>query len=893
MEVAFFYPLQLLTTLLENNPFVGSLDPKVYRDKLQELYNFVKENMPDGIREAAAATMGQDNAAADGFDLEQAALAAAIAEADIMQSEHGDELTESQQMFCVKVQALKYTESALDFIDLLEGATQALEGMLSSANTSDVTEALRFFVQARHFELPCAVTGMKRALKLMWSTEQCIRDEVLKAFVDVFIAAPRTDGGELLPDKEIARNLLVLTSQASIGELASIEEAVTLLVKHDRIPQGVFLVLWSLAGCGTSSARAATLLLLSMGASADRSIIDSKSRLKLLQTGGFGEYTQDRHDWRLAGAAAYVLQRMERAKVDTSDAKYLVLEQIMQELRSVASGIWCDDDKEADTLDWFSAAEEAVKALFVISPNPEVDCREIIHTMHASTLGGQPTCHPFRMVRFFHVIGQIALYLLIYTEALSVTVRRANSTKSLKKQEEADNAKNKEGDAANPDANSDIGDIEAELGMAQEAEAENERNMADIAEKEILGRGLLSVFVPVLVRVVGNEGGRFSSSEVLMQSSVLALCKFMCVSSKFCEEHLPLLFAALANAPAEYIKLRANTVVALGDLAFRFPNEVEPYIPRLYACLRDSSEKVRRQTLMVLTHLILNDMVKVKGQVCEIALCLRDDDSRICDMARFLFHELSKRSNSPIYNFLPDIFSQLSQLCMKKEDFRGIMSILLAFIKKERQNEMLCDKLCQRFPKATSIEQKADLTYCIAQLKVTEKSIKCLSDSFKMYMDALHDDEIRKSFMTIISKARKSVKPETKQMLDDWEFKLNDLAKLGVENEAVGEEAARFAKLASRRREKKNEQRASKKLNEHARELDLIAEGEETDSSAAPPVRTKPSTQRHVMEDDSSDDELAGNDLLNKENSNKKTKKTIKKAPAASTARSRRVAASS
>lgn len=61
----------------------------------------------------------------------------------------------------------------------------------------------------------------------------------------------------------------------------------------------------------------------------------------------------------------------------------------------------------------------------------------------------------------------------------------------------------------------------------------------------------------------------------------------------FCEKHLPLLFTAFANAPAEDTTLRANTVFALG--ACHFLNAVEPYTPRLYACLRDKSMRVRRQ----------------------------------------------------------------------------------------------------------------------------------------------------------------------------------------------------------------------------------------------------------------------------------------------------------
>ena len=457
-----------------------------------------------------------------------------------------------------------------------------------------------------------------------------------------------------------------------------------------------------------------------------------------------------------------------------------------------------------------------ISALFIICPEPEVACAEIIRGMHAQTLGSAdaPECHPFRLARFFHVLGHIALKLLVYTEALSGGVRRANAKRTLKKQEEADKAKSRKKSSGCNDEE----DIEAELGMAAEAEAEQERISAEIAEKEIVGRGLISMFGPLLVRVVGNENGRFDS-RVLLQTATLALCKFMCVSSSFCEKHLPVLFTALSNAPAHDTTMRANTVVALGDLAFRFPNEVEPYTPRLYACLRDESTKVRRHTLMVLTHLILNDMIKVKGQVCEIAMCLRDVDQRIRDMSRLLFHELSKRSNNPVYNLLPDIISQLSTNAIAKEDFRGIMSFLLGYIKKDRQNEMLIEKLCQRFPKSTSISQQSDIAYCMAQLKVNERSVKCLLDNFKLYKDALFDEEVKKSFLSILSKAKKFAKPELKQALDEWETKLNEHAELGMENQLAGEKAARARSQASKR--------ASRRKNRRLQAVQESAEDEE------------------------------------------------------------------
>lgn len=815
--------LQLLTTLLENNPFMGDLDPEPYKNKLSEMYTFVKNNLPESIKDAHESNLADARASGQTADeilqLEQAALAAAISEADAMDGV--DQLDEKDNEFRSKVQALKFAQSALDFIDQYENASKNLHGMLLSANSSDVTEALRFFVKARHFNLPCAVTGMKQALTLMWSTEQNIKDEVLKAFVDVFIALPGTHGEEFLPSEQIALNLLLLTNDATVSELASIEEAMSCLVKEGKIPVNVFSSLWSATTTGDGSTRASALHILAMAANADRGIIDSKSRLKTILDTALGDYTEENRDWRIAYSGALALQRVERARVDPTCAKYLVLERIIEQLCAIGRGDWCVDNIERDTLEWFATSEQVIAALFIISPEPEISCAAIIRGMHAQTLGSDTSsveeCHPLRLARFFHVLGHIALKLLVYTEALSGAVRRATAKQTLKKQEEADKAKQKR---SSQNSNSDDeDDIEAELGMAAELEAENERQVAEIAEKEIVGRGLLSVFGPLLVRVVANEGNKFNS-EILRQTSTLALCKFMCVSSSFCDQHLPIVFTALANAPKDDVTLRANTVIALGDLAFRFPNEVEPYTPRMYACLRDSSTKVRRHTLMVLTHLILNDMVKVKGQVCEIALCLRDPDQRIRDTSRLLFHELSKRSNNPVYNLLPDIISQLSQVDLEKDDFRSILAFLLGYIKKEKQNEMLIDKLCQRFPKCQNIGQKADISYCMAQLKVNERSIKCLIDNFKLYKDAIHDDDVKRNFVSIVSKAKKFAKPDLKQALDEFELKLAEEAHIGLENKNADERT----KLARSRASKKIRQKRKTKTIEEDEEETIFEE---------------------------------------------------------------------
>lgn len=781
---------------MENNPFNDSLSPEPYESKLNEIRTYLLDNLSQDMKDAMnnALTEVEESDKDQIKQIENATIKAAIADFEARL-----ETDETKNEMMAKATALKFLSSALAFIKLFESANPSFLGMLLSSNNSDVTEALRFFVRARHFKLPSAFVGIKKSLTLMWSDDKTIQDEVLHAFLEVFITVPGTERKQTLPAKQIVDNLIRLVCNATVSELACIEEAISRLVKEEQIPADVFLILWSIAAKAPGKPRSAAMTLLSMGASSDPAIVDSPSRLRHLLEAGFGDYTEEKRDWETARSAACALQRVSRVKLDPSSPKYIVLEQIVERLCSLIQGDWCDDENANDTKSWFSAAEQSIDAIFVVCPAPEQVTRVIILSMEGSLFGfsdgrSQSTCNSLRLSRFLFVISHIALKLLVYTESLTGAVRNASAARTLSKQEEADKARRSS-------SGNDEDDIEAELGVSQAAEAETEQKMTEIIDKEIVGRGLIGLFAPLLIRIVANESGQYSS-EIIMQSSTLALCKFMCVSSSFCEKHLPLLFTKLANAPSNDTTLRANTVIALGDLAFRFPNEVEPYTPRLYACLRDESTKVRRHTLMVLTHLILNDMVKVKGQVCEIALCLQDEEVRIRDMARLLFHELSKRSNNPIYNLLPDIVSQLSSMSMKKEDFRSIMSFLLGFINKERQNEMLVDKLCLRFPKCTTISQKANISFCLAQLKINEKSMKLLNDHFKLYKDALFDDDVMKNFMSLVTKTKKFAKPELKQQIEEWESKLVEQSEMGLENKVAGDKAKEAIRKSSRRQAK-------------------------------------------------------------------------------------------
>ncbi|KAG0299307.1 Condensin complex subunit, partial [Dissophora globulifera] len=128
--------------------------------------------------------------------------------------------------------------------------------------------------------------------------------------------------------------------------------------------------------------------------------------------------------------------------------------------------------------------------------------------------------------------------------------------------------------------------------------------MAHIRERELLfGEGsLLEVFGPLIVTICGNN--TLYADKTLQSSAALALCKLMCISSEFCEQNLLLLFTMLEKSTEPTI--RSNIIIALGDMAVCFNNLIDANIAYLYKRLSDSDATVKKNTLMVLTHLILN-----------------------------------------------------------------------------------------------------------------------------------------------------------------------------------------------------------------------------------------------------------------------------------------------
>lgn len=135
--------------------------------------------------------------------------------------------------------------------------------------------------------------------------------------------------------------------------------------------------------------------------------------------------------------------------------------------------------------------------------------------------------------------------------------------------------------------------------------------------------------------------------------------------------------------------VKANIIVTLADLFNRFPNIMNERVKDMFMLLRDREVNVRRQAIMVITHLILNDMMKLKGEIVDMCMLLEDEDERIRGQVQLFLHELNSKGNNIIYNKFPKAISRLSKefSTLKKEEFENIAKDLITYIVKDKQVE--------------------------------------------------------------------------------------------------------------------------------------------------------------------------------------------------------------
>jgi hypothetical protein len=387
-----------------------------------------------------------------------------------------------------------------------------------------------------------------------------------------------------------------------------------------------------------------------------------------------------------------------------------------------------------------------------------------IPSAHEAKLS-QPKVNSPQIGAIIFVSGHLALRMLIFLEHVQSALKKKRlaeedarmadareKKKEKKQQEQVQGGKKKKGSKGGAkEEEEEDEDAGGACGMAGQEEREAEF-FAEIAEQRLLygTRSLLDRVKPLIFSCLSNSS--LTEEPILRRLAAISLCKFMTLSKRFCQENLKLLFSVLfpqasgsagpslfsagdgegdATAPEkgmgallEDLTLRQSLLVSVGDLLFRHPNVVEPWSGRLYAALgggsdrsveTSASQELRLTALLVLTHLVLNDMLKPRTVLLTRSLWLTASaHEATARVARILFQELAKRTSNVIYNLLPEIIARVPEFHSKAGKVTGgpedRVRFLMQFIEKEKQVEGLIEKLSVRLEQCAEIASGLEST---------------------------------------------------------------------------------------------------------------------------------------------------------------------------------------
>ncbi|KDQ09126.1 hypothetical protein BOTBODRAFT_179302 [Botryobasidium botryosum FD-172 SS1] len=738
----------------------------------------------------------------------------------------------------------RYLTDALSFIRQIHGASDVLCQLLASTSKAEVLESMEFFKVAHEYQLEIAEVGIKRMVHLIWTKDNTTVEDgkELKGIRSRLIECYRALYFEAIPDAEpkqqvnrIAKNMIELTYDATLAELTSLEELMRTMMDDRQIHSDVITKLWQVYSVDKDipkAQRRGAIIILGMLALAKREIVTE--RIETLLKVGLGSL--GKADLTLARYTCVALQRISgsakkiKGSLADTNMRLAMDNPIFSRLRDAI-------EHPCQSKDWFGMAEQAINTIYLLGEQPDILCNSLIKNFTTKVFRARPKSTPpkdaetvestetaadaeasveagedtttqgeatpapkgdvgdaFHLSQLVFIVGHVAIKHIVYLELVERELKRRKDEAAKDKQRNKDSTKgNKDGeelDQVAGNAEDDIGDV-----------------ILGIRERELLygPQSLLAVFGPLIVHICGSP--KKYKNQTLRTAATLSLSKLMCVSSHFCEENLLLLFKILETSRDPTI--RSNIVIALGDVAVCFSNMIDENSHKLYEGLSDKNLVVKKHTLMVLTHLILNGMVKVKGQLGEMAKCLEDEDSRIADLAKLFFTELSTKDNA-IYNNLPDVISHLSvgEHAVSEEVFQSTMKYMFSFIEKDKQAENIVDKLCQRFRLTNDERQWRDIAYCLSLLPFkSERSMKKLIEGLPAYQDKLHEETVFMRFNEILTKARanKSAnKPDTE--LKEFEAILKDFKEKGEEDQALEQDMQ--AKTAAAK--KKATKRSSK-----------------------------------------------------------------------------------
>ncbi|XP_076302628.1 condensin complex subunit 1-like [Lasioglossum baleicum] len=773
-----------------------------------------------------------------------------------------DKNNEIEEIIAIK-RVVNYLKNCLEFATELEIAIPMAEKLLFSTTASDAVEACALLGIACQFGVAGAADAIRDALFQVFHRDQSVRNNIAIVYKDLYL---HKDGNQQSKRKETltcVKSLINLLKELQPGQSQALTQLILTWYNNGDINNEILQILWekfSMKSLDTDALDSRTaLMLITMIAQAQNSIITGN--LEVLIKVGLGPRAKT--DLLLARDTCRALLTIKHKNddIEKSPVRYPNDHEMFKEILALLIENFTNLKEDG----YISFATDAINAIYHLANQPDHLMKQLLLQVYMqgqfNSDSSEHTVSSFLLSKLLYLIGHIAIKEMAHLDtSVYKELKRRDTIRKLKKgkdsnKNEKDLNISRRSNTTTPNSarqiirNKEISIIsedngeEAVEGAAEDADAEF---INDILENHVVtGDGLLVKFIPLVLDVCQYHDKY--NNEDIQAAGALALSKMMTVSSNFCEKSLQLLITILERSP--YPGIRANVLIGISDLTTRFPNQIEPWIKHVYGRLRDEDTNVRSTCIRVLSSLILREMVRVRGQISELALCIVDKDTQIRQDAKQFFKALSQKGNA-LYNVMPDILSRLTDpdLDISESDFQEILKYVLNLLQKEKQVDAIIDKICTRFKLATTERQWRDFAYCLSLLQFSAKSIHRLIECLPLLKDKIHHKQVLKALQSVIDQTKKKV--TTKAACTELEEKIEELLK-GTEstNQNSNEVMPPPPVPKSRKRGRPPKQKSSSE------------EEDDSDSESIPITKTTSSKQSKSQERKSSSSSNSDTDI--------------------------------
>ncbi|XP_018316818.1 condensin complex subunit 1 isoform X2 [Mycetomoellerius zeteki] len=696
----------------------------------------------------------------------------------------------------LRKRVIDYLKNCLKFATELEKAIPMAEKLLFSTCAGDAVESCTFLGTAFQFGVTGAANSMREALFQVFHRDQSVRNNVAGVYKEIYLNMNNDKRSTRQIAVARANRLIELMKELKPGQSSALTLLIVTWYENGELNSELLQVLWekfSMKYPDTSSIDSRTaLMIITMTAQAKSNI--ASDNLDVLMKIGLGPRAKD--DLLLARDVCRMLLKIKQNNKDVEKPplRYPNNHDMFKEIMTLLTDFFTSTEVNA----YISFATDAINVIYHLANQPDKLIKELLLSITKKSQFMNEETNEISDVssivlsKLLYIIGHVAIKQLVHLDvSIYKELKRRNTLREMQGKKKkritksicttSDRAKsmnmstssnlstiqrafrNKETSILNEDNGE-----EALEGAVDDVEAEF---VTGVLEHEIVtGGGLLVKFVPLILDVC-QYPDKYNNENVQAAGS-LALSKMMTVSSEFCEQYLRLLITILERSP--YPGIRSNTLIGLSDLATRFPNQVEPWSKHIYGRLRDEDINVRKTCVRILSNLIMREMIRVKGQVSELALCIIDEDEQIRRDTKEFFSQLAQKGNA-LYNIVPDILSRLAdpQLNLKEKHFQETIRYILSLMQKEKQIDTIIDKICTRFKLAATERQWRDLSYCLSLLQFSRKSIQRLIESLPLLKEKIHYKPVLAALRSIIEQTKKKV--DAKAVCIELEEKIQEL----------------------------------------------------------------------------------------------------------------------